>query len=306
MMQSSFSLGDAIVAASIRPQRLQPPVASRAELPQTPIVLAATKLASRAAAIVPRAFARLAGLLSKSEAPAAPLRTLLPFLTRIDPANTRALPEQIAAYVENVVDGGESKVIALLDAYRSDDATHVVAGRAAVEGDLKTALLKLTRTTTHASPARDVALRQALVAVTAAQISALSASDEDPNAIRFELPVFYRTGGRAVQMRVDRNAPRRGERADAGNFRVAFEIDTAALGALSIELESAERNLSVRVTAQRDGHVCSMTQALPALTTRLEALGYRAAAAVARAQAVSATSTVASSPVSGAGLDLRA
>lgn len=303
-MKSAVSLGDVVVAASIRSQARQPRRAARARLPQTPITVAAAKIASKAAAAVPRAFARLTALLAKSEVPtvAAPLRTLLPFLARIDPANARALSEQIAAYVENVVDGGESKVVALLDAYRSDDAPHVVAGRAAVDTDVKTALLALARDASGSPPAQSLAVRETLIAVTASQIAALTSNAEDPNAMTFALPVFYREGGGAAQMRVARDAPERDGPLDAQNFRVRFVVDTAALGVLTIDLEAVDRSVRVGVATQRERQARRVDAMLPTLRASLEALQYRVASMRAEAPAP----PPAAPAIESAGLDLRA
>jgi hypothetical protein len=309
-VKPAFSLSDVVVAASIRSHvplpSAQAPVRARLQLPQTPITVAAAKIASKAAAVVPRAFARLASLLAKNETPAdaAPLRTLLPFLTRIDPANARALSEQIAAYVENVVEGGESKRVALLDAYRADDAPHVVAGRAAVETDVKTALLALADRASSAPPAQGVAVRQTLIAVTAAQIAALSSAAEDPNAIAFALPIFYRESGRAVHVRVGRDAPRGNEPMDAGNFHLRFDVDTAALGSLTIVLEAAERSVRVTVTTDRERRAQRMNALLPNLRDRLESLHYDVASMRADVSAPTEAATAATSEHTG--LDLSA
>lgn len=300
-MKSAFSISDVVVAASIRSRTR---VRARTQLPQTPITLAAAKIASRAAAIVPRAFARLTALLAKNGTPngAAPLRTLLPFLATIDPANARALSEQLAAYVENVVDGGESKLVALLDAYRADDAPHVVAGRAAVDTDVKTALLALARDTANAPPAQSLAVHQTLIAVTAAQIAALSSAEDDPNGLAFALPVFYYKGGLPVQMRVARDAPASNEPTDAENFDVHFSMDTAALGAISIEIVAVGRDVRVTVTAECDRHAQKIGTMLPDLRARLETLGY----GIASMRAGERVPTASPSPAEGAGLDLRA
>lgn len=308
-MKPAFSLGDVVVAASIRSHVPLPApqarVRARLQLPQTPITVAAAKIASKAAAVVPRAFARLASLLAKNETPAdaAPLRTLLPFLAKIDPANARALSEQIAAYVENVVDGGEGKLVSLLAAYRAGDAPHVAAGRAAVETDLKTALFALASHAASAPPTQCVAVRETLIAVTAAQIAALSSAAEEPNAMTFALPIFFREGGRAVQMRVARHAPDRNEPLDAQNFYVRFVMDTAALGTLTIELEAVLGNVRVCVTADRERPARRMDAMLPSLRYRLEALRYGVTSVCADASAPTQAAAKASDHT---GLDLSA
>jgi hypothetical protein len=90
---------------------------ARLRIPTLPFTLAAARLASNAASALPRVLARLDALLSgvaQGDARAASLRTLLPFVARLDPANVRALPEQLMAFVSNVVDGAEAKAAAIV------------------------------------------------------------------------------------------------------------------------------------------------------------------------------------------------
>lgn len=332
---AASSLRGVLVAASIRAQAPLPLVAAqpqermlaRLRIPQTPVTLAAAKVASDAAAAVPRAFARLAALLAKDDvrAGAAPLRTLLPFLAKLDPSNPRALPQQIASYVENVVDGGESKLGALLDAYRAADVAHgqqlplgaapettaarVAVGRVAIETDVKIALLALANSTSDTAPAQSVAVHQTLVAVTASQIAALASAAENPSAITLGLPVFYHEGGRAAHICIQRDAPKNATRMDGDNFHIGFVLDTAALGTISIDLETVGRSVSVSVKTERDHHAHRVSEMLPNLRARFEALRYHVAsmrADVAPRRETAREPHVPTRAVSGAGLDLRA
>ncbi len=97
---------------------------ARLRIPPLPFTLAAARLANTAASALPKALARLDALLEQlpqSDARAATVRTMAAFLGKMDLANTRALPEQLMAYVNNVVDGAESKLAALVRALNSVD-----------------------------------------------------------------------------------------------------------------------------------------------------------------------------------------
>jgi hypothetical protein len=89
----------------------------RARVPATPLALAAARVAGSAAASLPRVVARLDALLARvasSDPRAASLRNALSFATRLDPANARALPEQLASFVNGFIGGAESKFAALV------------------------------------------------------------------------------------------------------------------------------------------------------------------------------------------------
>lgn len=95
---------------------------ARLRIPALPFTLAAARLANTAASALPKALARLDALLEQLPQPdarAATVRTIAAFLDKIDLGNTRALPEQLMAYINNVVDGAESKLAALVRALSS-------------------------------------------------------------------------------------------------------------------------------------------------------------------------------------------
>ncbi|HZY99875.1 MAG TPA: flagellar hook-length control protein FliK [Candidatus Baltobacteraceae bacterium] len=96
---------------------------ARLRIPALPFTLAAARLANTAALILPKTLARLDAALSalpQDDARAATIRTIAAFLDKIDLGNARALPEQLMAYVSNVVDGAESKLAALVRALEPD------------------------------------------------------------------------------------------------------------------------------------------------------------------------------------------
>jgi hypothetical protein len=89
---------------------------ARLRIPALPFTLAAARLANTAVSALPKALARLDALLEQlpqADARAATVRTIAAFLDKIDLGNTRALPEQLMSYINNVVDGAESKLAAL-------------------------------------------------------------------------------------------------------------------------------------------------------------------------------------------------
>jgi hypothetical protein len=97
----------------------------RLRIPPSTLTLAAAKIAGNAGTILPRALARLETLLAgvaSQDGRAASLRTLLNFAGRLDPSNARALPEQLAAFVNNFVGGPESKLAVMIRAFLESEA----------------------------------------------------------------------------------------------------------------------------------------------------------------------------------------
>jgi hypothetical protein len=92
---------------------------ARLRIPALPFTLSAARLANTAASALPKALARLDALLEQlpqTDARAATVRTIAAFLDKVDLSNTRALPEQLMSYINNVVGGAESKLAALVRA----------------------------------------------------------------------------------------------------------------------------------------------------------------------------------------------
>jgi hypothetical protein len=98
---------------------------TRLRIPISTVTLSAAKIAGSAGTALPRALARLETLLagvSSQDGRAATLRTLLNFAGRLDPSNARALPEQLAAFVNNFVGGPESKLASMIRAFLDSGA----------------------------------------------------------------------------------------------------------------------------------------------------------------------------------------
>ncbi|HTA39325.1 MAG TPA: hypothetical protein VK760_09625 [Candidatus Acidoferrales bacterium] len=116
------------VPMSARPLVAPSPEAAlleRLRIPLAPLTLAAAKIAGSAGTALPRALARLETLLAgvaSQDGRAASLRTLLNFAGRLDPSNARALPEQLAAFVNNFVGGPESKLATMIRAFLEAEA----------------------------------------------------------------------------------------------------------------------------------------------------------------------------------------
>ncbi|MDQ2679775.1 MAG: flagellar hook-length control protein FliK [Candidatus Eremiobacteraeota bacterium] len=88
-------------------------------IPQTPLTLEAARTATSAIARFPAVLSRLQSALphNSNDARIATLRTLVGFLTRLDPGNARVLPEQLSSFVNNVLAGAEAKLASLLRAH---------------------------------------------------------------------------------------------------------------------------------------------------------------------------------------------
>jgi hypothetical protein len=306
---------------------------ARLRVPATPLTLSAAKMVADSATAVPRALARLEAVLARSATPVAgPLRSLVGFIARLDPGNERAFAEQIAAYVGNVLDGGESKLVALLQAHAQADApagtpasstptdakiptpqaaqtptivaapidpsgaqARAVERGASLDHDLKSLILAMTQAAPEgAPPALASALNDALVALTAAQLNVLSSNANDPNAMSLALPVFFREGGKPVLLRIARDAPQRNVRLDADNFHIGFVLDTQSLGTVAIDVETVGRSVKLDVKTERASSADRFRGALGDLSARLERLRYRVATA--RAGVLSARAPEATPP----------
>ncbi len=266
-------------------------------VPRTPVTLAAVRLLSVAAERLPELFARLESLLPRGggDARVSTLRTLLSFVARLNPADERAFPQRISAYVGNVLEGFEPKLAAAARArlaaagqLRSPaPATAPVVAQAkavertvAAQNDLKALVLALAREpSAPQSPALAQALNETLTMLAAAQLNTLSANADTPDAIGLALPVFYHPGGRPATVRISRDAPGRREKMDADNFHVAFVLDTASLGTVAIDLETVGRSVRVNVKTERSSSAERFGATLGELRDRLERLRYRVASA---------------------------
>jgi len=90
----------------------------RLRVPITPVTLAAARAISTATQNVTATYARLESVLAKlAPEDAGVLRSMLAFAGRLDLRNTRALPEQIATFVSDVLDGAEAKIVQAVRAW---------------------------------------------------------------------------------------------------------------------------------------------------------------------------------------------
>ncbi|MDQ2872591.1 MAG: hypothetical protein M3R35_05640 [Candidatus Eremiobacteraeota bacterium] len=281
-------------------------------VPMTPITLAAARVATHAPAVLPRVLARLDALLPRAVADTrvATLRTLIGFLARIDPGNERALPQQISAYVSHVLEGAEKPLAALLRAHGDGasvrGAAQVAERTIARDHDLKTLVLSLIRQPpAQSSPALSQALGEALTTLTGAQLNAHGANPDSSNTLTLNVPIMFYEGAPLAQIRIDRDAPARGEKLDADNFHVAFVLETATLGTVAIDLETIGRQVRVDVKTERGVAADRFAETLPNLRSRLEALRYRVSSMKA-AHAAPAARTEPSAAVTRPGLDLQA
>ena len=85
---------------------------ARLRVPLTPVTVAAARTITTATQNVTAAYARLESVLAKlAPEEAGVLRSMLAFAGRFDLRNTRALPEQIATFISDVLDGAEAKIV---------------------------------------------------------------------------------------------------------------------------------------------------------------------------------------------------
>ena len=88
-------------------------------VPVTPATIEAARGIGNAAQSVTSTFQKLEQLLAgvTQDDRTAALRSMLSFVSRIDLRNVRAMPEQIASFVSNVVDGAEAKIAQIVRAW---------------------------------------------------------------------------------------------------------------------------------------------------------------------------------------------
>jgi len=300
---------------------------ARLRVPVTPATLAAARSVTVAAQTMTAAYDRLESTLAKFAPESSALRSMLAFVARFDLRNVRTLPEQIATYVSDVVDGAEAKIVQIVSAWAqlarepdspatlvspalpggSDETTAAaqnagviqttVAAQtaeraAAMEYDVKTAILAMIADPSRTgSPAIAGALRDALTATTAVQLSVLSAQSSDSRSISIPLPAYFYEGGLPVQMQISRDAPQGRSAMDADNFHIAFVLDTKSLGTVAIDLQTVGRAVSVDVKTEAALHADRFRSTLGDLRSRLEQLHYRVASIVAGVAAPAQSAT---------------
>ncbi len=155
----------------------------------------------------------------------------------------------------------------------------VVSAQSAVNQDIKSTLIALAQDPQSAAlPGAVNALGDAVTAISAAQIHLLAANaSADPRTLVVPLPVFFREGGAATQLRVGRDAPGTKKAMDADNFTLGFLLDTKTLGTVAIEVETSGRAVSVKVKTERDGAAKRFRESFGLLRDRFESLRYRVA-----------------------------
>ncbi len=289
---------------------------TRLGVPITPATLAAARSVSTATQSVTAAYERLEGLLARiAPESAGALRSMLAFVARFDLRNSRALPEQIATFVSDVLDGAESKIVQSVAAWDTlaqtepsaepspdapaqtpaqlqaqtqaqstqpatpvavNAAAQVAERAAAMEYDVKSAILAMIASSSReGSPQIAGALRDALSATTALQLNVLSSQSSDPRSIAIPLPAYFYDGGEPVQLRISRDAPNGKDAMDADNFHIAFILDTKSLGTVAIDLQTVGRAVSVDVKTQATPAADRFRSTLNDLRSRLEGLRYR-------------------------------
>lgn len=264
---------------------------ARLRVPVTAITIAAARVVAEAAERLPRAYARLDTLLARvppGDARVATLRAAIGFAGKIDLGNARALPEQLASFVSNVVAGPEAKLAQIVRAVAASPEeapatpaaqAHAVERGAAIEHDVKTALLALVQSPPQGAPPQLAqALGEALTATTAVQLNVLSSQHNDPSAIAIPLPATFYEGGRPTQLRISRDARESKNGLDPDNFHIAFVLDTKSLGTVAIDVKTVGRAVSMSVKTERASAADRFRSTFHDLRDRFEQLRYRIAA----------------------------
>ncbi len=291
-----------------------------AGLPDTAFTRTAAAISSQAPGRLAPVLQRLENALARvtGDPRVSTLRTLIAFTSRLNLANEETLPAQIAAYVSHVIEGAETKLAQLLGAYAQNEesapaqpdsqaqrapaapgpaepahpegaqspppaqAAQVVQRAAAAEHDLKTLVLALMR---DPPAARSSTLTQALsetqITLTGTQINVANANVQNPNTITLPLPAFYYEGGKPAYLRISRDGGGSRTPMDADNFHVAFVLDTANLGTVAIDVQTAGRAVKIDVKTEAAASASAFSQSLGSLRDRLEALRYRVSSAAA-------------------------
>ncbi len=315
-------------------------------LPDTPLTRTAAAIAPQAPVRLPSVLHRLDSALPRESADPriATLKTLIAFVTRINPGDEETLPTQLSSYVSHVIEGAEPKTQQLLQALVqtqsppqdtrdrqaeplpasspahvvtqavSHAAAHARAAErlAAIEHDLKSIVLSLLRNPGETrTPSLTQALNETFITLTAVQLNVLSSNAQSPGTLALTLPVYYHEGGKPAQIRISKDPQSRSEKIDADNFHIAFVLDTAHLGTVAIDLQTAGRMVNIDVKTEAEPSASRFMQTLDSLRKRLEDLRYRVGSAA--ASAVSRTTSSAplepsAKPSGGAApnLDLRA
>jgi hypothetical protein len=191
-------------------------------------------------------------------------------------------------------------------------AAKIVERSAALDFDLKTQLQAfIAQPPPNASPATLAAAQSALTALTAAQLNN-AASQQDPRAVTFSIPLPFSGNGEPARVKISREKPNSKDPLDADNFHIAFVLDTKNVGTVAIDLQTVGRAVNLSVKSETPRYAAAFKSHLEQIGGRLETLRYRVVAlesdVVARAGAT--VSTAAPPPVRDdeprSGVDLQA
>jgi Flagellar hook-length control protein FliK len=112
------------VQAPRAPQSAEGALLARLRVPVTPITLAAARTVNTATQRVTTAYENLENALAKlAPEESGALRSMLAFVGRFDLRNVRSLPEQIATFVSDVLDGAEAKIVQAVSAWNELEET---------------------------------------------------------------------------------------------------------------------------------------------------------------------------------------
>jgi hypothetical protein len=147
---------------------------ARLRVPVTPITLAAARMVNTATQRVTTTYAQLESTLAKlAPEESGALRSMLAFVARFDLRNARALPEQIAAFVSDVLDGAEAKIVQTVSAWNELAEEEVPTSEpAAPATEPSEAQLSAT---TQPSPAQIPVIQQAQTPPNVATVAAQAA-----------------------------------------------------------------------------------------------------------------------------------
>ena len=106
-----------VANAPLQPSSEEELLLARLNLPATPALLAAARIAQNAPAQLATAFARAESVLGRfaSQAAAGSVRSAMAFVSTIDPSNALALPQQLAAYIRTILGSTEGALATLAE-----------------------------------------------------------------------------------------------------------------------------------------------------------------------------------------------
>jgi hypothetical protein len=261
-------------------------------VPATPRELAAANLVQQNSVRIATSLAHLDDVLRKTAVdgsaddhntvqarPLPSLRAIAGFLRSLD-AQSPELATQLAAYADHVLGGREAKLAAIFQSLAASDgpAGHSAAPLALTH-DLKTLLLQALASRNEKGDAAHTAIREALTAVSAAQLASLTDKASDPGTVAFSIPLHSDGQTHTVRLRVRRDPPQGARKLDGDNFHIAFVLDTEHLGTIAIDIESVGRTLRMLARAERQAAASRIEQSLPALCEQFRKMRYEVAAA---------------------------